>query len=260
MSRRIRTNKRVLTPISTEEKVKAFIKNDIERITTTIALMYDVNVYEKTLPYLNKPMANIAAGHALNINWDNIAEKFNIIKNLLSYSVYLEDVTTENIANKIVKRDINGKIKVENIILPTPIDSNFNNNLAYKTSLGEVAFTNDSAKIRKFLNVPTIEEATKPTTRIDTNGIFDIRGGSRTITLTEEARKYKALIIKAGGSPMDVHYLTLIPGELVKSRDHDRNGGGEIHVRWDGGVSITVWHFTHRDGLTGRCEGVRGLL
>ena len=260
MSRRIRANKRTLTPISTENKVKAFIKGDIDKIATTIALMYDVNVYEKTLPYINKPMANIAAGHALNINWDNIAEKFNIIKNLLSYSIYQEDVSTENITNKIVKRDENKKIKVENIFLATSIDTNFNNNLAYKTASGEFGFTNDSAKIRKFLNVPTIEEAAKPTSRVDTNGVFDIRGGSRTITLTEEARKYKALIIKAGGSGMDVHYLTLIPGELVKSRDHDRNGGGEIHVRWDGEVTITVWHYTHRDGLTGRCEGVRGLL
>lgn len=260
MSRRIQANKRILTPISTEEKVKTFIKGDIDKIATTIALMYDVNVYEKTLPYLNKPMANIAAGHALNINWDNITEKFNIVKQFLSYAIYQEDISSENTANKIVKRDTNKKIKVENIILPTPINADFENNFAYKTSSGEFGFTNDSAKIRKMLDVPTFSEAVKDIVKLDTNGTFEMWGGSRTITLTKDVEKYKVLIIKAGGSTSDVHFLILIPNQWVKAREHDRNGGGEIHILWDGNTTIRVNHYTHRDGRTGRCEGVWGLL
>ncbi|MGL5230968.1 MAG: hypothetical protein ACRC8F_09135 [Cetobacterium sp.] len=260
MSKRIRKNQRVLTPINTEDKVKTFIKNDIDKIATTIALMYDVNVYEKTLPYLNKPMANIAAGHALNINWDNITEKFNIIKNLLSYAVYLEDVTSENIANKIVQRGADKKIKVENIILPTAINEKFEKNFGYKTSTGELAFTNNSAEIRKMLDVPTFEEAVKPNAKVDTNGSFNIGGGSKTITLSDEAKKYKVLIIKAGGTTLDVHNLLLLPNQWIKTREHDRNGGGEMHILWDGETSIKVNHYVHRDYREGRCEGVWGLI
>lgn len=243
-----------------EKNIRNFIKSDIDKIATTIALMYDVNIYEKTLPYLNKPMANIAAGHALNINWDNITEKFNIIKNLLTYAIYQEDISTENIENKIVKRGSDKKIKVENIILPAPINENFENNIAFKTSSGELGFTNNSEKIRKMLNVPTFDEAIKEIRKLDTNGTFEMWGGSRTITLSEEAKKYKVLIIKAGGSTSDVHFLILIANQWIKTREHDRNGGGEMHILWDGTTSIRVNHHIHRDGRAGRCEGVWGLL
>lgn len=243
-----------------EKNIRNFIKSDIDKIATTIALMYDVNIYEKTLPYLNKPMANIAAGHALNINWDNITEKFNIIKNLLTYAIYQEDISTENVENKIVKRGSDKKIKVENIILPTPVNENFENNIAFKTSNGELGFTNNSEKIRKMLNVPTFDEAIKEIRKLDTNGTFEMRGGSRTITLSEEAKKYKVLIIKAGGSTSDVHFLILIANQWIKAREHDRNGGGEIHILWDGATNIRVNHYMHRDGRIGRCEGVWGLL
>lgn len=246
--------------ITTKNKIKNFIRTDIDKIATTIALMYDVNIYEKTLPYINKPMANIAAGHALNINWDNISEKFNIIKNLLSYAIYQEDISTENIENKIVKRDTDKKIKVENIILPTPVNKNFENNIAFKTSSGELGFTNNSEKIRKMLDVPTFNEAIKDILKIDTNGTFEMWGGSRTITLSKEVEKYKLLMIKAGGSTSDVHFLMLIPNQWVKTREHDRNGGGEMHILWDGSTNIRVNHYVHRDGRTGRCEGVWGVL
>lgn len=246
--------------IAAENKMKNFIRTDIDKIATTIALMYDVNIYEKTLPYINKPMANIAAGHALNINWDNISEKFNIIKKLLSYAIYQEDISTENIENKIVKRGTDKKIKVENIILPTPINENFENNIAFKTSNGELGFTNNSEKIRKMLDVPTFNEAIKDILKIDTNGTFEMWGGSRTITLSKEVEKYKLLMIKAGGSTSDVHFLMLIPNQWIKTREHDRNGGGEMHILWDGSTSIRVNHYPHRDGRTGRCEGVWGVL
>lgn len=158
MSRRIKTNKRTLPLISSEKDFKTFIKSDIDKIATTIALMYDVNVYEKTLPYINKPMANIAAGHALNINWDNIAEKFNIIKNLLSYAIYHEDISTSNIGNKIVKRNQNGDIEISKLTASkVNINTNFvgemGNNIAFKNNLGDLEFCNDKSKIANWLNI-----------------------------------------------------------------------------------------------------------
>ena len=243
-----------------KKELKEFIRDDIDKIATTIALMYDVNIYEKTLPYLNKPMANIAAGHALNINWDNISEKFNVVKDFLSYAIYQDDVSIDRLANKIVKRDSKGKISAKNIILPVSLGKPFFNNFAYKTSTNELGFCNDPSTIRTFLDVPTTGEVNKASVKLDTNGEFNIGGGSRTITLKEDAKKYKVLAIKAGGTTRDVHFLLLIPGQWVKTREHDRNGGGEMHIQWDGGTSIRVNHFIHRDHRQGRCEGVWGII
>lgn len=158
MNRKNKYNQKKLEAITTKNNVKTFIKSDIDKIATTIALMYDVNVYEKTLPYINKPMANIAAGHALNINWDNIAEKFNIIKNLLSHAIYQEDTSFENIGNKIVKRSQNGDISISKLNAnKININNNFvpemGDNIAFKNKFGDIEFCNNKSKIADWLNI-----------------------------------------------------------------------------------------------------------
>lgn len=58
----------------------ALNKGRLEEIATAIALMYDPEVYSKLKTEINKPMADVPAGHALNINWDNIVNSYKVIK------------------------------------------------------------------------------------------------------------------------------------------------------------------------------------
>lgn len=240
----------------------ALDKSRLDEIATVIALMYDPEVYSKLKTEINKPMADVPAGHALNINWDNIANSYKIIKEFLKETLYKEDMSMENVGNKLVQRGEKGGIKVGDIYTTTAFNSGSipkNCGIAYKDSDGMIKYTNNFAEFRKLTNTISKDEMSV-VEKIDTNGTFDMWGGTRTITLNEKANKYKVLMIKAGGSTMDVHFLILIPNQLVKTREHDRNGGGEMHILWDGSTNIRVNHYTHRDGKTGRCEGVWGLL
>lgn len=240
----------------------ALDKSKLDEIATVIALMYDPEVYSKLKTEINKPMADVPAGHALNINWDNIANSYKIIKEFLKETLYKEDMSMENVGNKLVQRGEKGGIKVGDIYTTTAFNSGSipkNCGIAYKDSDGMVKYTNNFEEFRKLTNTISKDEMSV-VEKIDTNGTFDMWGGTRTITLNEKANKYKVLMIKAGGSTMDVHFLMLIANQWVKTREHDRNGGGEMHILWDGNTTIRVNHYTHRDGRTGRCEGVWGVL
>ena len=240
----------------------ALDKSRLDEIATVIALMYDPEVYSKLKTEINKPMADVPAGHALNINWDNIANSYKIIKEFLKETLYKEDMSMENVGNKLVQRGEKGGIKVGDIYTTTTFNSGSipeNCGIAYKDSDGMIKYTNNFEEFRKLTNTISKDEMSV-VEKIDTNGTFDMWGGTRTITLNEKANKYKVLMIKAGGSTMDVHFLMLIPNQWIKTREHDRNGGGEMHILWDGNTTIRVNHYTHRDGRTGRCEGVWGVL
>lgn len=240
----------------------ALDKSKLDEIATVIALMYDPEVYSKLKTEINKPMADVPAGHALNINWDNIANSYKIIKEFLKETLYKEDMSMENVGNKLVQRGEKGGITVGDIYTTTAFNSGSipkNCGIAYKDSDGMIKYTNNFEEFRKLTNTISKDEMSV-VEKIDTNGTFDMWGGTRTITLNEKAKKYKVLMIKAGGSTMDVHFLMLIANQWVKTREHDRNGGGEMHILWDGNTTIRVNHYTHRDGRTGRCEGVWGVL
>lgn len=81
----------------------ALNKGRLEEIATAIALMYDPEVYSKLKTEINKPMADVPAGHALNINWDNIINSYKIITDFLKETLYKEDMSMENIGNKLYK-------------------------------------------------------------------------------------------------------------------------------------------------------------
>lgn len=70
----------------------ALDKGRLEEIATAIALMYDPEVYSKLKTEINKPMADVPAGHALNINWDNIVNSYKVIKDFLKETLYKEDM------------------------------------------------------------------------------------------------------------------------------------------------------------------------
>lgn len=241
----------------------ALNKGRLEEIATTIALMYDPEVYSKLKTEINKPMADVPAGHALNINWDNIINSYKIIKDFLKETLYKEDMSMENVGSKVVQRGANGGIKVGDIYTTTPSNNGTiaaNSGIAYKDSDGMIKYTNNFAEFRKLTNTISKDDM-NTVEKLDINGNFNIYGGTRTITLNEKTKKYKALMIKAGGTEDDIHFLIIIPGQRVNSRDGTRYGGGSISVLWNGDLQVTVSHHPGpKDGYTGKVEGVWGLI
>ncbi len=151
----------------------ALDKERLEEIATAIALMYDPEVYSKLKTEINKPMADIPAGHALNINWDNIVNSYKVIKDFLKETLYKEDMSMENIGSKLVQRGTNGGIKVGDIYTTTPLNNGAiasNSGIAYKDSDGMVKYTNNYESFRNLI-------------QINKNGIVeDIRMAGKVVT------------------------------------------------------------------------------
>lgn len=241
-------------------------RNELNNIATNITEVENPDVYSKDVQHINKPISNIKFGHILNTNWDNIVNTFKLIQKFFKETVLNQDVDSNNTANKIVKRNADKSIQVGDIYTSSAVNSNATLpngvGLAYKNNTtGEIEFTNNYTAFRNLTNTISRDDM-NVIERVDKNnsGVFTMWGGSRTIALDEKAKKYRVLIIKAGGSQYDVHYLMLLPNELIKTREHDRNGGGYMELRWDGETSIRVYHEAHRDGRTGTIQGVWGLL
>lgn len=136
----------------------ALDKGRLEEIATAIALMYDSEVYSKLKTEINKPMADVPAGHALNINWDNIVNSYKVIKDFLKETIYKEDMSMENVGSKLVQRGTNGGIKVgdvycENIITTVAATNNFVPQIAYKDNNGYIQFCNDKGKFQNWVEV-----------------------------------------------------------------------------------------------------------
>ena len=151
----------------------ALDKGRLEEIATAIALMYDPEVYSKLKTEINKPMADIPAGHALNINWDNIVNSYKVIKDFLKETLYKEDMSMENIGSKLVQRGTNGGIKGGDIYTTTPLNNGAiasNSGIAYKDSDGMVKYTNNYESFRNLI-------------QINKNGIVeDIRMAGKVVT------------------------------------------------------------------------------
>ena len=123
-------------------------KARLDEIATAIALMYDPEIYSKLKTQINKPMADIPVGHALNINWDNIANSYKIIKEFLQETLYKEDMSMENVESKVVQRGASGGIKVGDIYTSTALTSVFpaGSGIAYKGADGLLQYCNNYSK------------------------------------------------------------------------------------------------------------------
>lgn len=144
----------------------ALDKGRLEEIATAIALMYDPEVYSKLKTEINKPMADVPAGHALNINWDNIVNSYKVIKDFLKETVYKEDMSMENVGSKLVQRGTSGGIKVGdvycgNVITSTAATNNFVPQIAYKDNNGYIQFCNDKGKFQNWIEVQKLISWTK---------------------------------------------------------------------------------------------------
>lgn len=151
----------------------ALDKGRLEEIATAIALMYDPEVYSKLKTEINKPMADVPAGHALNINWDNIVNSYKVIKDFLKETLYKEDMSMENVGSKLVQRGTSGGIKVGDIYTTTPLNNGAiasNSGIAYKDSDGIIKYTNNFTEFRNLIE-------------INKNGIVeDIRMAGKVVT------------------------------------------------------------------------------
>jgi|GEM_PF-5767741 len=136
----------------------ALDKGRLEEIATAIALMYDPEIYSKLKTDINKPMADIPVGHALNINWDNIANSYKIIKDFLKETLYKDDMSMENVGSKVVQRGATGGIKVGDIycgdIRTTTLATNsFVPQIAYRDNDGNIKFCNDKGKFQEWVEI-----------------------------------------------------------------------------------------------------------
>lgn len=171
----------------------ALDKGRLEEIATAIALMYDPEVYSKLKTEINKPMADVPAGHALNINWDNIVNSYKVIKDFLKETLYKEDMSMENVGSKLVQRGTSGGIKVGDIYTTTPLNNGAiasNSGIAYKDSDGIIKYTNNFTEFRKLTNTISRDDM-NTVEKLDVNGSFEMWGGSRTITLNENAKNIR---------------------------------------------------------------------
>lgn len=90
-------------------------RKELDRMATVLTEVKSPDVYAKDEKHINKPISNIKFGHILNVNWDNILNTFRIVQKFFKETVLNQDVSTDNIANKIVKRNADKSIEVGDI-------------------------------------------------------------------------------------------------------------------------------------------------
>lgn len=242
-------------------------RKELDRMATVLTEVENPDVYAKDETHINKPISNIKFGHILNINWDNILNTFRIIQKFFKETILNQDVSTENIANKIVKRNADKSIEVGDIYCSSEITGKVETipegaGVPFKHPLtGEIEFTKDYSAFRKITNTISQDDM-NAVERLDANssGDFGIGGGSRTIDLNEKAKKYKVLAIRM--SPKNSIYNTylLLPNLSSGSVDENRNGGGTIRATWNGETQVTVNYSQWRDGAYGHVAGVWGVI
>ncbi|MGL5582067.1 MAG: hypothetical protein ACRDCE_14085 [Cetobacterium sp.] len=234
---------------------------------------YDIKSTSTSIPLNNGLFAEVKQTTFLQIvnkcvnDLTNLTNSFNSLKNSFethvsgSFNNLKKAFETHEIKKVTQSQDGHmskeDKSKLDNV-------ANNANNYSHPTGTGNNHIPSGGQIGQALINsgngVASWGSASSPIVKIDKDGTFNIGGGSRTINLTEEAKKYKVLMIKAGGQTNDVLLLNLIPNQWVKTKCGDRGGAGTMHILWDGATTIRVNHYIDRDYREGRCEGVWGLI
>lgn len=238
-------------------------RKELDRMATILTEVENSDIYSKDETHINKPISNIKFGHILNINWDNILNTFRIIQKFFKETVLNQDVSADNVANKIVKRNTDKSIEVGDIYSSSSIITGTipaNSGIAFKNPVsGEIEFTKDYTAFRQLTNTISKDDMNN-VEQLDIDGNFDINSSSRTINLKTEARKYKILAIMVAPKAGAVFPLLLIKGVPSVIRDENRDKGGCISAKWDGGTTISLSHSWWRRTVTGQVRGVWGIL
>lgn len=237
--------------------------NNLNFLTTRIQEVFSPSVYEKNRGYLNKPMEDIPFGHILNVNWVNLVDSFNIIKDYMVQAVYVDIVSMDNTPNTLVMRGASGGIQVGDIFTSTPIVNTGLYNgvgIAYKGSDGKINYTNNYESVRSLIGAKKIGESD---VNLLWSGNISLRDNSTILTLPDDARKYSVLVgyVAAnrweGRPPMSV---LLMPNLDAGYTSENRSGGASAHFLWDGGVSVTLRSHSHRDSSDSLFSKIYGLL
>lgn len=69
-----------------EKELNATIEQ-LNQVIASIVEVYKPEIYDTNKNILNKPMADIPAGHILNVNWDNICNSFKILTEVTLESI-----------------------------------------------------------------------------------------------------------------------------------------------------------------------------
>ena len=242
-------------------------RKELDNIATIMTDVENPEVYSKDINHINKPIANIKFGHILNINWDNIVNTFKIVQKFFKEAILNQDVSTDNVENKIVKRNSDKSIEVGDIYCSSTITEKVETiqegtGVPFKNPVtGEIVFTKDYEAFRKITNTISQDDMNE-VKRLDKDnlGEFGINGGSRTIELIEEAKKYRVIAIRMSpkNAIADVHLL--LPNLSSGVVDENRNGGGTIRATWNGETQVTVNYSQWRDGAYGNVYGVWGVI
>lgn len=206
----------------------ALDKGRLEEIATTIALMYDPEVYSKLKTEINKPMADVPAGHALNINWDNITNSYKIIKDFLRETLYKEDMSMENVGSKVVQRGTSGGIKVGDIYTTTALTNNFptGSGIAYKGIDGVIKYCNDYSKFFEVVRPnPTFVKNRTSGYRKDSDGFIE-----QWLYLPDVNDDWHGRIINFP-IPFPNDCLSIIVGRnyILRSKGNDSEGVGAVY-------------------------------
>lgn len=206
----------------------ALNKARLEEIATAIALMYDPEIYSKLKTEINKPMADIPVGHALNINWDNITNSYKIIKDFLKETLYKEDMSMENVGSKVVQRGASGGIKVGDIYTTTALTNTFpaGSGIAYKGADGVIKYCSNYDKFFEVARPnPTFIKNRTSGYRKDSDGFIE-----QWLYLSEVNEEWHGRIINFP-IPFPNDCLNIIVGRnyILRSMGNDSEGVGAVY-------------------------------
>lgn len=240
-------------------------RKELEEMATEMTEVKNPDVYSRDKKHINKPIANIKFGHLLNINWDNILNTFKILQKFFRETVLKQDVSSDNLENKIVLRNADKSIQVGDIYSSSKINDKGaipdGAGIPYKDpKSNEIVFTKDYTAFRKITNTVSRDDMAVIKRLDKGNASFKTRGGSRVIDLIDEAKKYKIIIIRMSADNGIYGFYLLLPNIVGGLSDLNRHGGGFINATWDGATKITVNFSGWRDGGTGGVDGVWGLM
>ena len=151
-------------------------RKELDRIATLVGEVENPDVYSKDEKYINKPISNIKFGHILNVNWDNILNTFRIIQKFFKETVLNQDVSTDNIANQIVKRNADKSIEVGDIYSNTQLEDIFENGsgIAFKGKDGVLRYCKNYKEFFKIVKPdPTFVKNRESGYRIYDDGFIE---------------------------------------------------------------------------------------
>ena len=149
---------------------------ELEKLPTIITDVENSKDYSKDINHINKPIKNIKFGHLLNINCDNLAGAFTLIKKFLAEGIYKQDVDNKNTAAKIVCRNADKSIEVGDIYSNSELEEIFEagSGIAFKGKDGVIRYCKNYENFFKIVKPnPKFEKNRESGYRISDDGFIE---------------------------------------------------------------------------------------